>query len=845
MGDNVSSSSGKHYTVQNDIDASATAGWESGAGFAPIGNDGTPFMGLFNGNGHALSSLTINRPGQNYVGLFGFVGNGGVVKDLGLAEGAVKGLNYVGSLVGYNTYGTLSGCYVTGPVTGNFFIGGLVGFNQYGAVSGCHAEGAVTGNSMVGGLVGENAYGTVSGCYATGTVNGGNYAGGLVGGNEHNVGAVSNCYATGSVMGTNYVGGLMGLNYSPVSGCYATGWVMGLGNVGGLVGYSLATVDHSYWDVQTSGLANSAGGTGTNTAAMMQQATFTGWDFINVWEITENVTYPWLAPLVTPTTKLIGVSGNLAFGTVTTGQTATATMTITNGGAATLTVTGITYPAGFSGVWSGTIAAGGTQAVTVTFAPVAVTIYSGTVTVNSDATGGTNMLAASGSGQAVAMLTVQANPTNAGSVTGGGVYIVGSNATLTATASNGWLFASWNDGAIANPRTISMPPNAVTCTATFVSAPMSLTLGNALNATGLVWQTGGNANWAVQTATTHDGVAALRSGAIGAGQQTWFQTTTNGPGSLLFWWKVSSAPTNYLQFYVNTQLVSQISGNVGWNQIVTFLGTSNQVTLKWVYAKNTAAVSGSDAGWVDQVTWIPCPYAEHVPQMFYQDPSGLLASWVLDSTGGFRFARVLANTGGWALKAAGDVDGDGVSDLLFQDAASNTGGWFMNPDGSVRDARFWFNIGPWEIKACGDYEGIGRGQLFFQTAAGQTAYWRLDTNGIFQASVPLGNMGGWKLRGAGDLDGDHKAELFWQNAAGVVAIWYHNPDDSIHGAVMFSTGPWALCGVVDIDGDGVSDLLWQTPDDLVGGWFMNSNSIPRSANFWWNTGAWKLKAAGR
>jgi len=91
MGDNVSSSSGKHYTVQNDIDASATAGWESGAGFAPIGNDGTPFMGLFNGNGHALSSLTINRPGQNYVGLFGFVGNGGVVKDLGLAEGAVKG----------------------------------------------------------------------------------------------------------------------------------------------------------------------------------------------------------------------------------------------------------------------------------------------------------------------------------------------------------------------------------------------------------------------------------------------------------------------------------------------------------------------------------------------------------------------------------------------------------------------------------------------------------------------------------------------------------------------------------------------------------------------------------
>jgi len=117
----------------------------------------------------------------------------------------------------------------------------------------------------------------------------------------------------------------------------------------------------------------------------------------------------------------------------------------------------------------------------------------------------------------------------------------------------------------------------------------------------------------VQTATTHDRVAALRSGAISAGQQTWFQTTTNGPGSLQFWWKVSSAAPNYLQFYVNTQLVSQISGNVDWNQVVTFLGTSNQVTLKWVYTNTTGAASGSNAGWVDQVTWTPCPYATHVP----------------------------------------------------------------------------------------------------------------------------------------------------------------------------------------------------------------------------------------
>jgi hypothetical protein len=366
-----------------------------------------------------------------------------------------------------------------------------------------------------------------------------------------------------------------------------------------------------------------------------------------------------------------------------------------------------------------------------------------------------------------------------------------------------------------------------------------------LAAPSLPWTFGGDAAWFSQTATKYGSPSAAQSGALGAGQTSYMQVTTNGPGSLQFWWKVSSAANNNLQFYINTQLVSQISGNVDWNQYVSFLSTSNPVTLKWVYTKNTSAVAGSDAGWVDQVAWTPCPYAEHVPQMFYQDPSGLLASWVLDGTGGVRFARILANTGGWALKAAGDVDGDGVSDLLFENAAGDTGGWFMNPDGSVRSALYLFNIGAWEIKACADYEGTGRGQLFFQTAAGDVAFWRLDTNGVYQSSQHVAFMPGWKLRGAGDLDGDHKAELFWQNAAGTVAIWYHNPDGSIRGVVPFGTGPWALCGVTDIDGDGVNDLLWQTPGGDTGGWFMNSNSTARTANFWWNTGAWKLKAAGR
>jgi len=102
-------------------------------------------------------------------------------------------------------------------------------------------------------------------------------------------------------------------------------------------------------------------------------------------------------------TRIIGVSGSLAFGNLEVGQTAPRTMTISNTGNTVLNVSGITYPTGFTGNWSGgTIAAGSSRSVTVTFTPVAVTSYGGTITVNSDRTSGTNTISASGTGTVAA-----------------------------------------------------------------------------------------------------------------------------------------------------------------------------------------------------------------------------------------------------------------------------------------------------------------------------------------------------------------------------------------------------------------------------------------------------------
>lgn len=100
-------------------------------------------------------------------------------------------------------------------------------------------------------------------------------------------------------------------------------------------------------------------------------------------------------------TRIIGLSGPLAFGNVAVGSTSQQTLKISNTGNSPLVVTGLVYPDGFSGTWNGAIPSGSSQNVTVTFAPVTARAYSGNVTVNSNATNdspATRTIAATGTG---------------------------------------------------------------------------------------------------------------------------------------------------------------------------------------------------------------------------------------------------------------------------------------------------------------------------------------------------------------------------------------------------------------------------------------------------------------
>ncbi|MGI6143618.1 MAG: GLUG motif-containing protein [bacterium] len=230
-----------HFKLIRDINL-GTAPYNQGKGWEQIGQS-QPFRGGFDGGGYVIKNLTIDRPGEVYIGLFGITQDA-VLHNIKLENVNVSGKNHVGGLVGYMEEGTIESCHVSGSVKGDYNVGGLVGTIEAGHVFASSASVKVTGHghpidnySNAGGLVGENFAGVISNSHAAGEVYGQIIVGGLVG--ENLYGSVLGSSAEGKVTGALYVGGLAGNNYyGSINGTSAAGTVTGYALVGGLVGDS-------------------------------------------------------------------------------------------------------------------------------------------------------------------------------------------------------------------------------------------------------------------------------------------------------------------------------------------------------------------------------------------------------------------------------------------------------------------------------------------------------------------------------------------------------------------------------------------------------------------------------
>lgn len=277
-----------HYALGADINASATKGWNDNEGFEPIGSEDHPFTGSLDGRNFEIIGLYIDRPTESEVGLIGFLE--GAVRNLGLADGYVHGYSMVGTLAGRNLEnGTVANSYNAGKVGGTVSIGGLIGMNS-GTVENSYNLGALTATAnTLGGVVGYNFRGTVLSSYNLGELKGTGNVGGVAGSND--VATIENSYNFGELSGTHNVGGVAGFNASAtVQNSYNVGKVTGDRDVGGVVGLSNRTVTSCYFNAAQS--PDNGYGEGKAESELKQQATFTGWDYTDIWMIDEDNDYP-------------------------------------------------------------------------------------------------------------------------------------------------------------------------------------------------------------------------------------------------------------------------------------------------------------------------------------------------------------------------------------------------------------------------------------------------------------------------------------------------------------------------------------------------------------------------
>ena len=208
---------------------------EGGSNWTPVGTPNNHYTGTFDGAEHTISNLQITGS-YNYIGLFGYVGEGGTIKSCHV-EGSISSISScIGGIAGYSDGGSIHACSFSGKVKGSSSVGGIAGYSNGSSIQACSSSATVSGPYYTGGIVGYSSDGSsIQACSSSATVSGPYYTGGIAGGSDSS--SIQACSSSATVSGTNFAGGIAGYSSSgSIQACSSSATVNGSDGAGGIVG---------------------------------------------------------------------------------------------------------------------------------------------------------------------------------------------------------------------------------------------------------------------------------------------------------------------------------------------------------------------------------------------------------------------------------------------------------------------------------------------------------------------------------------------------------------------------------------------------------------------------------
>ncbi len=344
---------------------------------------------------------------------------------------------------------------------------------------------------------------------------------------------------------------------------------------------------------------------------------------------------------------------------------------------------------------------------------------------------------------------------------------------------------------------------AVTSAVAMLTVIPTVPLDFALNNATFRWSTDAGQPWYGHTNVSHDSQASARSYFIADGQQTSLRTATNGPGTLTFWWKVSSeANADILSFSASNSIAStllQISGEVNWALQTVFLPTG-AVSLQWTYTKDAANTVGADAGYVDQVSYTPGATLPYITRQ----PAGANILAAVPFTLSVSAGGTPPLTYQWRLNGA-DVAGATTSELAIPSPGTANAGSYsvliQSPYGQVTSAEAYVGIVPLVVGGDNSFGQIAVSPVATNATAiaagswhslalrsdGSVLAWGEDYDG--QCNIPA-NLTGFRALAGG---GYHTLAL---KSDGTVGCWGANyngqatPPPGLSGVRAVAAGTW-------------------------------------------------------